>query len=276
MRTVLLALLALTGPVRALAADPVTIVFCAPGYPGSTAEAQPSMDAFAAAVADAAGWPAGSVRAVYESTEKAGLSRLGQRDAAATIVPLPFFLVHARALDLAPRLQVEAQGASTETWSLVAKKGRVSSPAALAGMTVASLAGYAPEFVRSALGSWGRIPAEAKVVESSQVLSWLRKAATGADAALLVDSTQAAALPTLPFAADLDVVARSAPLPAAFVATVGDRLPAARAKALAAALRELPRTPRGAEALKALRIDRFVPVDEAALASARKLAGGPR
>jgi ABC-type phosphate/phosphonate transport system substrate-binding protein len=273
MRALLLAL-ALLAPLHARAADPVTVVFCAPGYPGSSAEAQPSMDAFAAALADAAGWPAGSVRAVYESTERAGLARLSH--AAATIVPLPFLLSHGPALKLAPRLQVHAQGASTETWALVAKKGRVTSPAALAGMTVASSAGYAPEFVRGALGEWGRIPPEAKVVESSQVLSWLRKAATGADAALLLDSTQAAALPTLPFAADLEIVARSRPLPAAFVATVGDRLPPARAKALAAAFAPLPATPRGAEALKALRIDRFAPVGEPALASARKLVGRPR
>jgi hypothetical protein len=214
MRTAipLLALLAVA-PLRALAAPaPVTIVFCAPGYPGSTAEAQPSMDAFAAAVAAAAGWPAGSVRAVYEATEQAGLERLGRRDSGVALTPLPFFLKHAAALKLAPRLGVEAQGKATETWSLVAKKGRLASPAALAGMTVSSIAGYAPEFVRGAVAGWGRLPADAKVVESSQVLSALRKAASGGDVALLLDGSQAAALPTLPFAGELEVVARAGPL----------------------------------------------------------------
>ncbi len=38
-----------------LAAEPVTFVAVAPGYPGTTAEAQGAMDAFAAALAARAG-----------------------------------------------------------------------------------------------------------------------------------------------------------------------------------------------------------------------------
>ena len=43
----------------AFAADPVVFVAVAPGYPGTTAEAQASMDAFAAALAAQAGLPLG-------------------------------------------------------------------------------------------------------------------------------------------------------------------------------------------------------------------------
>lgn len=273
MRAPLLAALIALGVPSARAADPVALVTCAPGYPGSTAEAQPAMDALAAALARAAAWPAGSVTAVYLPTEKQGLDRLALPDAAAAIVTLPFFLQHARALGLVARLQVETQGAGlTERWSLVAAKGRVTGPGSLAGGTVTSLAGYAPGFVRGVLGPWGRIPESTRVVESSQVLSALRRAASAGGAAVLLDGAQSAALPSLPFAAELEVVARSAPLPTAIVASVGKRLPAARWSRLEKALLALPGDAQGAEALAGIRMVRFVRADAAAVAEARRLA----
>jgi hypothetical protein len=218
---------------RADAAAPVLVAVCAPGHPGSTAEAQPSMDAFAAAVAEASGWPKETVRAVYEETEEGGVARLTEGGAGIAIVTLPFFVKHGEALKLVPRMQVEQKGTGlTETWSLVAKKARVSSPASLAGFTVASIAGYAPRFVRGTLAAWGTVPEGVKVVPTKQVLSALRRAAAGEDVAVFLDGTQGAALGSLPFAAELEVVARSEPLPAAFVCTVGSKLSKARWKAL--------------------------------------------
>ena len=60
----------------ALGAGPVAFVAIAPGYPGTTAEAQASMDAFAAALGAQAGWPAGSVVAAYYEKDGSGLERL--------------------------------------------------------------------------------------------------------------------------------------------------------------------------------------------------------
>lgn len=272
LRPLLLALLPLA-PAAAPAAEPAALVACAPGYPGSTAEAQPALDALAAALTDAAGWPAGSLHAEYQQAEQAGVERLRRPDAVLAMVPLPFFLEHEAALRLEPRLSVQSEGGSLgEAWSLVAGKGRVASPATLQGFTVMSLAGYAPGFVRGALGSWGRIPDSARVAFSAQVLTGLRRAAAGEKVALLLDAAQAAALPTLPFAPELEVVARSAPLPAALLCTVRGRLPAARWKALERAFLDLPARPAGAAALAGVRVVRFAPLDAPALAAARRLA----
>jgi hypothetical protein len=273
-RTLAILLLAASPAARAAGADPITLVACAPGYPGSSAEAEPAMKAFAGAVEAAAGWPAGSLSAVYASTESAGLARLRARDAALAIVPLPFLVQHGDALALSPRLEVEQRGVGlTETWSLVAKKGRVRAPADLASFTVMSTAGYAPGFVRAAPGAWGRVPDAAKVAFTPQVLSALRRASAGEDVAVLLDGPQSASLPTLPFAAELEVVARSEPLPSMLLCTVGDRLPAKRWTALSRALERLPSTRDGAAALEGLRMVRFVPVDAAALAAAQRRGG---
>jgi ABC-type phosphate/phosphonate transport system substrate-binding protein len=260
---------ALVSGVAARAAEPhPTIVFCAPGSPGTTEEAQPTMDALAAAVSAKAGL---QVAATYAPGEDAGLARLRAPDAAVAMVSLPFFLKHEQALGLRAELQPVLQGdVASERWSLVAKKGRVTAPAALEGFTILSTAGYAPAFVRGpALGGWGRLPASVKIVQSTAVLSALRRAAAGEDVAVLLDGAQTAALASLPFAGDVEVVARSPALPPGVVATVGKRLPAASWTRISAALRALASDPAGAAALAGARMTRFVPLDAAALSSAR-------
>ncbi len=270
-----LAALLAASPTEAKNPGQVTIVTCAPGYPGTTAEAQPNMDAFAAAVARATGWAPETLAAVYEPTEREGIAQMRRPDVAAALVPLPFLVEHGAALGLVPRLQIEMQGgALTEQWTLVARKGRIRSPADLSGFKVMSIAGYAPGFVRGALGTWGRIPDGTRIVESAQVLSALRKAASGENVAVLLDGQQGAALQGLPFAADLDVVARSSPLPVAFVTEIRRRLPPARWTKLEGALLALAQDPKGAEALQGLRMTKLVPADPGALAAARQLGQG--
>jgi len=67
------------------------------------------------------------------------------------------------------------------------------------------------------------------------------------------------------------VLARSDPLPAAVVTTVGKRLGSARWAALEKTLLSLPADPAGATALDGIRMVRFMPIDPAVLAAVRKL-----
>jgi hypothetical protein len=233
------------------------------------------MDAFAVAVTKATGWAPGQVMASYAPTEKEGLTRI--REASVALVPLAFLVQHGAALKLTPRLVVEQKGLGpAERWTLVAKKGRASNPADLAGMTVVSIAGYAPGFVRGVLGPAWRLPDSTKVTESAQVLSALRRAVNGDDVAVLLDGAQGNALPTLPFASELDVLARSDPLPAAMVTTVGSRPGAARWAAVEKALLALPGDPSGVAALEGIRVVRFTLADAASLQAVRMLAGPAR
>jgi hypothetical protein len=250
----------------------MTLVVCAPGYPGSTAEAQPAMDTFAEAIAAAAGWKPGELRAVYFETEKAGVDRLAAPDAAAALAALPFFLQHRAALKLTPLLQaVEENGEASEAWTLVAPAGAVTGPPSLAGFELVTVCGYAPRFVRGpALGPWGELPGDVRIVSSNNVLSAMRRASLGNKVAVLLDRASAAALPTLPFASKLQVVTRSAPLPVAVLSAVADRVPVAKLKALVNGLTRLETTPVGKQALAGVRLTRFVPADQAALTRARE------
>lgn len=242
----------------------VTLVVCAPGYPGSTAEAKPAMDALATAIARTAHLPSSSVAAVYDESEEACLRRLADKDASLLLSPLPFFLAHEQELRLAARLSAMPQDAEAlERWTLVTGKDH---PPSLDGYTVVSSAGYAKRFVRAAAP---KLPANVVIEPATAVLSALRKAANGEKVAVLLDGAQAAAMNTLPFAGSLVVVATSPEMPASVLATVGKRLDEERWKDLEAAFLRLAEDRSARTALDGVRIAGFVPLDEQALAAAR-------
>jgi hypothetical protein len=245
-----------------LLAAVATLVFCAPGYPGGAGDAQPFVEKFATTAAAAAGWPAGSLTAVYDPTEQGGIAKLKLPDAALAFVPYAFFIEHGKELHLTPLVQADLVDLGPqERWTLVAKVGTVSGPASLAGYTLLSVAGYAPEFVRhSALATWP-LPADVKIESTGQVLSALRRVAAGEHVVALLDQTQAAALPTLPFAGELKAVMQSQPLPVALVAVVEARVPAARARALREALLKMGNAGGPADTLAQLRLRGFVTLE---------------
>jgi hypothetical protein len=243
-----------------LAASLATLVFCAPGYPGGAGDAQPLVDQFVTAAAAASGWPAGSLAAVYDPTEEGGLAKLSSSEAVLAFVPYPFFVEHSAELHLTPLAQADVTDLGPQQhWTLVAKSGRITAPASMAGYRILSTAGYAPDFVRrSALQGWA-LPADVKIEATTQVLSALRKAAAGENIAVLLDQTQMAALPSLPFASDLKTVQQSPEVPVAIVATVGSRVAASRAKSLQEGLFKMGAVAAGADSLAPLKLRGFVP-----------------
>jgi hypothetical protein len=237
-----------------------TLVFCAPGYPGGAGDAQPFVDQFAKATAVAAGWNPDSLAAVYDPTEQGGRAKLNDKDAVLTFVPYAFHVQHGSGLHLSPLVQVDVVGVGTqERWTLVGKAGGpVTDASSLAGYTILSTAGYAPEFVRhAALAAWD-LSANVKIESTGQILSALRRVASGEQVVALLDQTQAAALPSLPFAAQLKTLLQSPLLPVALIDVVDSRLPPPRAKAVQAALLKLNTEKDGAAALSALRLKGFV------------------
>src|SRR5450755_1141119 len=243
-----------------LLAATATLVFCAPGYPGGSGDAQPFVDQFAKAAAASAGWKSDSLGAIYDPSEQGGLAKLGDKDSVLAFVPYAFYVQHAAALRLAPLVQADVVGVGTqERWTLVGKAdGVVTGAASMKGYTILSVAGYAPEFVKhSALAAWA-LPADVKIESTGQILSALRRVASGEPVVALLDQTQAAALSTLPFAAQIKTLTQSMPLPVALITVVDARLPEPRAKAFQAALIKMNSTSSGAEALASLKLKGFV------------------
>jgi ABC-type phosphate/phosphonate transport system substrate-binding protein len=93
---------------------------------------------------------------------------------------------------------------------------------------------------------------------SGQILSVLRKVASGEPSVALLDQTQTTALATLPFASDLRTVTQSPELPVALIAVVESRVPAARAKTLQAALLKMGHGGEASDVLSQLQLQGFV------------------
>lgn len=249
-------------------AEPKRIVVCAPGFPSSTEEAQPTMDTFAAAIAARVGWPADGLTAEYHPVLEDGLAALRQPQAALAILALPIFLEQREALELQPRLTAVAASGEDERWSLVAARGRIAAPSDLEGWAVAGMAGYSPRFVaRVALAGWGPLPAGSEIRFEPRVLSALRAAARGEKLAVLLDGAQADSLSSLPYAADLEVVARSQFVDGALWCAVGSRIAAQQLEQLDRALIGWHTTEDGARVLGSFRLSRFAPHDAGRLKS---------
>jgi hypothetical protein len=254
------------------ATDQQVVVICAPGSPGTTEEAQPTMDTFATAVSASAGT---TIAAVYEPADAGGVKRIEK--AGLAIVSLPFFLKHEKELKLHARLEAVQEGRPQhEQWTLVAQKGRVKDAHSLAGFTIVSTTAFAPAFVRGSVHALGTLPADVKLVQSGSVVSALRRAAAGEAVAVLLDGPQEASLASLPFAAKLETVAQSPAMPSGLVVTVDSRMSEKSWTPIEAALLGMASARTGATALAAIHTARFAPLDEQALAAAHKTyAGSP-
>jgi hypothetical protein len=241
-----------------IAAAASLLVFCAPGYPGTSADAQPLVGEFAAAVTAAAGWPAGSLTAVYDASDKSDLTRLAAPEAGLAFVPYPFYVQHGAQLHMVPLVQADVQPAGLQQrWTLVLPKSHAPPSAGLTGLTIISTAGYAPDFVRAVLHPLTVVPAGATITPTGQVLSALRRAANADPVAVLLDQEQSSALASLPFAANLATFGPSAPVPVALIVAVEGRVPQARAQQLTQALLHLAGTPQGAATLSRLKLNGF-------------------
>jgi hypothetical protein len=173
-------------------------------------------------------------------------------------VSYPFFVEHAAQLHLTALAQADVVDVGTqERWTLVGKAGGPPDPQTISDYTILSVAGYAPNFVRhAALGAWA-LPADVKIEATGQILKALRRAAAGEPVLVLLDQTQAMALPSLPFAAQLRTLVQSPPLPVALIAAVDSRLPETRAKSFQEALLKLSSNDAGATSLAFLRLKGF-------------------
>jgi hypothetical protein len=109
----------------------------------------------------------------------------------------------------------------------------------------------------AALGTWP-LPPEVTIEATGQPLSALRRIAAGEHVVALLDQTQTAALPSLPFATQLKAVTQSPPLPVAIVAVIDTRLPAARVRALQAGLLKMGHAAGDAETLAQLHLQGFI------------------
>ena len=135
--------------------------------------------------------------------------------------------------------------------------------------------GYSSRFVRRvALAKWGELRADVRIRFNPRVLSVLRESSQGAKVAAILDRAQTDALASLPYANDLEVVARSRPLVGTVLCRVRGRLSDATADEIKDAFLELERLEGGRALLDTLRILRFELLDTEELSRIERMFAG--
>ena len=244
------------------------ILFWAPYAPGSPEQAAGALEEFARLVEQGAGWPRGSISAVYRNKEDDGLKAIQELDPGFVLVPIPVHLRYHESLDWAPLRAAVLAGVEAQRYSLYGPAG--SSVHWLSDVTIEGDAAYDPEFVRTLVLGGQYAVADDHFRPTSRPLSAVRRAARGEKVLVLLDEGQRRALASLPAAAKLVLLAESGWMPAAVLVS--------RAGATEADVQQLGRVldglsadPEAADLLATLRIQRFEAVEPQAIEKLQKI-----
>jgi hypothetical protein len=250
---------------------PISLVICHPGGPGTTEQAEPIMDAFSRSIEEVGGLPKGTLRCVYHPEAKPGLEYIRSEHPSLGIVSLPFYLKHREDLDLRLLLQVVRRDRATQTFHVLAKKGRFADLEALRGKRLLSKHLYDPDFVRRVVLG-GREKEFLHLVETSRLVKETRKVARGEEDAVLVDAEAWETLKKMKGLGDqLEEIFHSRDLPTEPVVTIGPPSSDPRVPKIEAALKKLAETPRGREILAELMMKRFREPDRKAFGEVERL-----
>jgi ABC-type phosphate/phosphonate transport system substrate-binding protein len=226
------------------------LLLCLPGFPGTPAQAQPYIDKMLRHLEQKLGKPAGSITGVYLSDGvEADRAIKAQKPSVALVGPSILAANH-KALGMKVIAKVEVSGRSQEVFSIVAKKGGVSSAAGLAGKKVSGVVVNDERFVVNVLLDKKVPMGSLKLIPQKRPLKSLRDVARGEADAAVVDQSVVDSMKELPEAADLVVIYTAKAVPAPAVVVMGDGVD--DAAALKQALVGMCGQPDGAELCKTL------------------------
>ena len=254
--------------------EPVSIVICHPGSPGTTKQAEKTMSAFAGHLQEIADLPEGSVSCVFFPEAEPALEFIRKEKPKVGIFSLSFYLRYREDLHLSPVLQVVRQDKGTQTFHLLVKKDRYPDLESLEGKRLVSNHIFDPAFLdRVVLG--GKREDFVQAEETRKPLRVIRKVARGEEDSILVDGKQWETLRKMAGLGDrLVEVHRSRELPTEPVVTIGagsDRPEIAR---VTEAMKKMADTILGKQLCRDLQMNHFRDPDKKAFAEVEKLYQG--
>lgn len=252
-----LALLLILGPgAAACPAGGFDFAVVQPGQPGTTADAQPVMDALAAYVADKTERTA--VRGRYFNQLAPALKSLAGQRPDWGIVGLGFYLDHARDLDMVPVAATRPGGMVSDAWTLVVGPG---GPESWRNVTGEVLGTMLHDADAAACLLFGADPSDLpfELRGTMRPLSSLRKVVRGRLGGMVLDRLQLNATAALPLAGEIVPVHSVSGLPTSPVVWFGE--PGPGADRLAEVLMSMADDPEAAALLTVLQTRGFEPPD---------------
>lgn len=228
--SMLLALLALAaGTATARAADPIKVMICYPGGPGSQEEAAPRLDTFFRRVESTAGWEAGRVQARYCNTSDACDLYLKDAKPQIAILSLGGFLAIGEALKALPLMEVLPVGGDAQRYYVVVEKSDAKTLEDLKGKIVTGEhLGDALFLSRVVFAGKVDAAADFKLDPTRTSLRGIKEVHKGKADAVVLDVQTFDELKTLPFGADMRAVFTSEALPGWPLTALGDAKPGDR------------------------------------------------
>jgi ABC-type phosphate/phosphonate transport system substrate-binding protein len=255
----------LTAPVLAGERDMLLVL---PGFPGTSAQAQPYIDKMLRHLEAKLGWPAGSMSGRYLPDGVQGAADLASASPGLALVDPSVYAGQQQALGMKVIAKVEVGGRGEETYSVVVRKGGPASLGELKGKTVAGAVVHDPKYVANVIMAGALGPADLRVVPEKRPLKALRDVARGAVDAAVVDRAVVEHMAELDFAGEVVILHTSKPVPAPAVVVMGAGVP--HAAAIAGALVGMCGRPDGAELCKTLTLTSIKAASDADYASLLK------
>lgn len=221
-----------------------------PGFPGTSAQAQPYIEKMLRHLEGRLGWPAGSMTGRYLPDGVQGAKELESAAPGLALVDPSVYAGRHAALGMKVIAKVEVGGRGEEVYSVVVRKGGPASLGDLKGKAVAGAVVHDPKYVANVIMGGALAAGDLRCVPEKRPLKALRDVARGAVDAAVVDRSVIEHLAELDFAAELEVLHASKPVPAPAVVVMGAGLP--HASAIAGVLVGLCGRPDGAELCKTL------------------------
>lgn len=222
----------LVGAAEAYAAEPVKVMICYPGGPGSQEEAAPRLAKFFHRVEKLAGWEEGRVSARYLNTQDSCDLYLKSEQPDLAILSLGAFLALGDSLKAEPLMEVVPVGGEAQRYYVVVEKSPAKTLAELKGKKLTGDDLGDPAFL-SRVVFQGKVDAKKdfELEPTRTTLRAIKQVHKGKADAVLLDNRTYSELKTLPFGDDLRAVYTSEPLPGWPLLALGDAKPGDRVDA---------------------------------------------
>ena len=235
------------------------------------------MDAFSRVVETLGGLSPGEVQTSFFPEAGPALEFVREKKPPLGIVSLPFYLCHRDNLHLIPLLQVVRKKRRTQTFHILARKGRYPDLEAMRGKPLASNHLFDPRFLSHVVLE-GKFEDLLAPGQTRRPFRAIRRVARGEEEAVLVDNEQIETLQTSKRTRaiweGLTELHRSRKLPTEPLVTIGPGKDDPRIDKIRKALEKLATTEEGGAVCAQLRLDRFAAPDEAAFGEAERLYAG--
>lgn len=219
--TILILVLGLASSLPSLAGER-DMLLCLPGFPGTSAQAQPYIDKMLRHLENKLGWEPGSMTGAYLPDGSAAAGQLAEEKPGLALVDPSVYAGSYKTLGMTVIAKVEVGGPGAQTYSVITRADGPTDLAGLEGKRVVGPVVHDEKYVVNVLLDKQVPRGSLELVNRQRPLKALRDVARGKADAAIVDQSAVEHMGELAFASELRVIYTSAPVPPPAVVVIGE------------------------------------------------------